>query len=460
MSRAAAPPAQSGRLLGQVAGLLALGLPLVLNNIFGFGFHLTNTLMGGRYGGEHLPAIALGGNLWLPLFIFGMGTLMAVSPTTAQHWGAGRVTAIAATARQGVYLSFGVSAVISTLLLGAGALDVFAPLALPEATRAIAYDYLRAMALAAPGMFLFQSLRFVSEGLGIATPIVRVSALGLSIHAGLSLVLVFGLFGLPALGAVGCGWASVAAMWTMAGAMWWTVRRAAAYRQLALLRGLGRPDPALIGALLKLGLPIGLAVLMESGLFAGTAFMMGRLGADAIAAHQVVINYSALMFMVPLGLAAATTIRVGQAAGRADLAAVDATARAAALVVTAFMLCSAAVMLSVGRQITALYTDEGAVLAIAAGLLPVAAAFQLFDGLQVAAAGALRGLKDTRVPMLLTALAYWGVGVPGAAWLGFVIGLGAQGIWLGLCAGLVCSASLLWLRFVWTSRKGHVLRGP
>lgn len=446
-------------LRAEARALLALGLPLVLNNLFTFGFLLTNTAMGGRFGAEHLSAVALGSNVWLPLYLFGMGVLMAISPTVAQHWGARRLEALGEVCRQGQWLALGVGAVVVGLLALVRALDALAPLGLPASTSTLAYGYLGALAWGAPGVFLFQALRFSSEGLGVTTPIMRASALGLAVHVAASAVLVFGLLGAPALGAVGSGVASAIAWWSMAGVMLLTLRRARQYRHLALLERFVGPRPRELGALLWLGLPIGFAILMEAGLFASSGFMMARLGAQVIAAHQVVVNYAAMMFMVPLGLAAATTIRVGQAVGRADLAAAGRTARVAAGLVAAFMLCSALVMVTLGEAVTALYTAEAQVLAVAAVLLPVAAAFQLFDGLQVTAAGALRGLKDTRVPMLLTALAYWGVGVPVAFLLGLVAGLGPRGIWLGLCAGLVVSAALMWLRFLRRLARG-VLLGP
>lgn len=431
----------------EVFALLRLGAPLALNNVFSLGVQLTNTVLAGRSSADDLAAVALGGNLWLPLYIFGLGVVMSVSPTMAQHWGAADIVSVRRTARHGLWLALAVSVPIVLVLAGAGAMDLFAAVGLPATVTGPACDYLAALAWGAPAMFLFQSMRCASEGLGHTVPVMWVAALGLAVHVVSGTVLVFGIGPVPAFGAAGCGMASALAMWAMAlvmaAALRWTMR----YRHFGLAAMRVPFEMRALAALARLGLPIGFSMLMESSLFAGAAFMMGYLGATIIAAHQVVMNYSALMFMVPLGLASAVTVRVGQAIGRADPEAATRAAITGAACAALFMGTSALVMVCLGEAILALYTPDAHVLASAALLLPFAAAFQVVDGLQVAAAGALRGARDVRVPMLLTVCAYWGAGLPCSWVVGVALGFGPRGVWLGLCVGLVSAAVLLWLRF-------------
>jgi MATE family multidrug resistance protein len=199
--------------------------------------------------------------------------------------------------------------------------------------------------------------------------------------------------------------------------------------------------------LLGNGLPIGVTVAMEGSLFIVTALLIGRLGAVPVAAHQIAINVASLCFMVPLGLAEATTVRVGHALGRGDPLGVRRAARAGYALVLATQATSALVLLTGRHAIVALYTGDAAVAALAASLLLYAAAFQFPDGIQVLSAGALRGLRDTRVPMWLAAIAYWGIGMPLGAGLGLYLGWGPRGMWIGLIAGLTVAALLLGRRF-------------
>jgi MATE family multidrug resistance protein len=192
---------------------------------------------------------------------------------------------------------------------------------------------------------------------------------------------------------------------------------------------------------------MGITLFMEASLFVAVALAIGTLGTDVIASHQVALNVASVAFMVPLGLAMATTVRVGHAVGRGDGTGVRDAGRVGMGLTLLAQGVSAALMLSIPRHIAALYTDDAAVIALAAQLLVLAGLFQLSDGVQVAANGALRGLKDTRIPMLITSFAYWGVGMPVGWWLAFPRGLGARGMWMGLIAGLSVAAVLLSRRF-------------
>ena len=227
-------------------------------------------------------------------------------------------------------------------------------------------------------------------------------------------------------------------------------------RRFAPLGLFARFDPprwADIRGLLATGLPIGVTVLMEGGLFIATALLIARLGEVPAAAHQIAINVSALCFMVPMGLAEATTVRVGRALGAGDPMGVRRAARAGYTIVLATQACSALVMLLGHDAIVAIYTRDAAVAATASVLLLYAATFQFPDGVQVMSAGALRGLRDTRVPMFLAMVSYWGIGMPLGAWLGLGLGRGPQGMWTGLILGLAAAAVLMGWRLHHSLRR-------
>jgi MATE family multidrug resistance protein len=266
-------------------------------------------------------------------------------------------------------------------------------------------------------------------------------------------VFMYGKLGFPALGAVGTGVSNALVMWIMFVVMLRYVRRHRVYRPLGLFSHFDWPRPRVLREILTLGLPIGGAVLSEGALFVAAAFIMGTMGTTVVAAHQIALNYAALMFMIPLSLHSATTIHVGHALGRGDFARGRFAGFAGIAMCGGFMACSALVILFFGPEIAALYTEDPAVRTLAAGLLLMAAIFQISDGLQVGGAGALRGFKDARVPMLLNLLAYWGVGFPLAYGLGVVADLGPKSVWVGLIAGLTVCALLLNVRYYWISGR-------
>jgi MATE family multidrug resistance protein len=258
---------------------------------------------------------------------------------------------------------------------------------------------------------------------------------------------MYGVGPLPRHGAPGRRNATARVLWLQALAFALYVWRHPRYRDIAPFAAFEGPDWQRILELLRLGVPMGVSVLMEAGLFVATALLIGSLGATSVAGHQIAINVASVAFMVPLGVAMATTVRVGNAVGRGDAQAVRA-AGFAGIAATAFtQTVSSLAMGLFPLAIATLYTDDAAVAAMAAQLLLLAAVFQFSDGIQVSANGALRGLKDTTVPMAITALAYWGIGMPVGWWLAFHLGFGARGMWIGLIAGLTAAAGLLFARF-------------
>lgn len=442
----------------EIKRTLVLAGPLIVGQITNFGMNFVDTVMAGRIGTVDLGAIAVGSSIWAAGFLFVLGVLLAVSATVSRLDGAGRRQQAGEFTRQALWLALGLAMLLFTVSRSAGWL--MGALGVEPAVAEIAAAYLGAISWGAPALCLMMTLRFFSEGVGYTRPTMYIGFLGIALNIPLNYALMFGNFGMPALGAVGAGWATAIVFWmqflALAGWIAWRPR----YRPYALYGRFSGPNRREIGATLKLGLPIGVMVFLEGGLFVGSALLIGTLGALPVAAHQVAMNYAGLMFMVPVGLSGAITVRVGNAIGRAD----PQGARRAGLVgmgcALSFGLMSALVIFLVPEWIVAMYTNEPEVAALAVYLLFFAAIFQLADCLQASAAGALRGLKDTRMPMLYSVIAYWGIGMSSGWFLTFRLDWGPVGMWIGIIIGLSVAAILLGRRFLAISRSSAGIVEP
>jgi MATE family multidrug resistance protein len=438
--------------LAEARANLKLAAPLIAAQIAGVGMGATDTIIAGRIGPEALAAVAVGVNINVPFYVFFLGVFMAASAIVAQRRGAGADPAsLGRYTRSLLRLALATAALwCLTVQLLAG--PMVAALDLEPATAAMAVPYLRAYSLSAFGLCLWFALRFVAEGLEATGPVMLAGAFGLVANALLNVVMVFGFGPLPALGVTGSGFATALACLGMAATLAWLYGRRARLAGLSLWAVQGR-EPGAVRETLRLGLPIGLILLAEAGLFVVVALLMARLGESTVAAYQIAINFASVVFMIPLGIGMATTVRVGFFAGAGEQPA----ARRAGLVGmgmgTGNAAFNATLMLVAGSTIAALYTRDAGIAAQAVHFLVFAAIFQLADGLQATANGALRGLKDTRLPMVITLASYWVVGMPVAWWLCFHTPLAADGLWWGLTAGLTVAAGGLTARFLARSRR-------
>ena len=420
--------------------------------------HLSHGLVGfvdavvaGHHGTTTLAAVAVGTALfWLPMMV-PMGTLMALPPSVSQLDGAGRRDEIAPLWRQSLWLAIGLGAslfaLITVLPWMLGPMGIAADI-VPGAS-----DFLQAIRWGIPALTLYLCMRYLSDGLHWSLPTMLIGFGGLLLLAPAGYVLANGMYGVPEMGAAGLGWASAAMFWAQLFAfvayLWWSPR----FADLRLFARIERPQWPTIRGLLGRGLPIGVTITMEGSLFIVTALLIGRLGEVPVAAHQIAINVASLCFMIPFGVAEATTVRVGHALGRGDRDGIRRAYFAGLVLVLGTQALSALVMLFGNHAIVGLYTGDVVVGTLAASLLLYAALFQFPDGVQVLSSGALRGLNDTRVPMWLAALAYWGIGMPVGAGLGLALDWGPKGMWLGLTAGLSVAAFLLCRRFLRSSRR-------
>ncbi|HET9049006.1 MAG TPA: MATE family efflux transporter [Chiayiivirga sp.] len=421
-----------------------LALPLIFGHVATGMIAFVDSVLAGWHSANTLAAVAVGSAIWSMVVIVLVGVLLSVPPTISQLVGAGRRADVPYVFRQTLWLALGLAAVLVVFLhLAMGLLE---PMGIAAEIRPAAREFLLGVRWGVPALALYLSMRYLSEGLHWTIPTMVLGVGGLVLLVPLGYVMMFGKFGIPELGAEGLGFATAIMLWCQVLAFATYLARSPRFSDLALFSRLEWPRWTPIRNLLRLGLPIGVTVALEGGLFVAAALLIGRMGEVPAAAHQIALNIASITFMAALALSEATTVRVGHAAGAHDARGVrHAVLAGYALVI--LVQCSTAATIALGNDwIASIYTRDAAVLALAAQLLLFAAAFQLSDGIQVMSGAALRGLKDTRVPMLLAALAYWGVGMPVGAGLGLGLGWGAPGMWLGLLTGLTMAATLLALR--------------
>jgi len=424
---------------------LKVGAPIVAAQLVQMAMGVVDTIMAGRLSARDLAAVGVGGSLYAPLLLFVMGLLMGVNPVVAQLHGAGERERIGRKVWQVLWLGLG--AAIPVFFMYRNMSIVFVSVGISDDLIPVAQGYLNALACGLPAAFGYFALRFFHEGLTISKPSMYFAVVGLFVNILANWVFMYGHWGFPALGAVGTGWATALVQWVMFGGMLVFTFRRKNERRFHIYQGFDRPRWQFQRHILHVGLANGLSICIEVSMFATVALIMGSIGTKTVAAHQVTINFAAFTFMIPLGLSFATTARVGFAIGRNDLAQARMIGFIGAALSFAVMTCTAAMMISQPEMIARFYTEDRDVLNIAAGLIVLAGAFQISDGLQVAGFGALRGLKDTKVPVIVNVISYWLIGLPCGYLLGMHFGLGARGLWLGLTAGLSVAAILHNYRF-------------
>ena len=444
----------------ELKALFVLALPLILAQIAQTSMSFIDTLMVGRLGSDALAAIALGATIFMFVSLLLMGSLFSVGPMVSQAHGANKPREAARATRQGLWLGTGMSVPaiilfwnIEPLLIGMGQDAVVA-----QQSAA----YLRAISFGILPSLWVTAFRGLLEGIAVTRPIMLITFIGVGLNITFNYVLIFGKFGFPALGLVGSGYASLIVYFSMfIMTAVYVSKRYGHYRIFADLRV---PDVSVLKELIRVGVPIGLTLGFEASLFSVSALLMGVLGKTELAAHQIAVQTASMTFMVPLGLSIATSIRVGQAKGRGDSAAVRRAGYQGITMSTLTMLFSASFFLLAPRFIIGLYIDitdpaNADVIRYAILFLSMAAMFQLADGLQVSASGALRGLKDTKVPMVISFIAYWLVGMSSGVYLTFVANVGGRGLWIGLVVGLSTAAALLIWRFVRLTNRQALAAG-
>lgn len=443
------PPAPTG-FRTNARAVLVLGLPLVGSHVAQIGLHVSDTVMLGWYGVTDLAAGALGATVFFTLFTLGAGFAQAVMPLVATCAASGDDTDVRRVTRMGMWLSLAYSALVLPLFIFAspilGALGQE-----PEVAR-LGGDYLAIVGIGMAPTLLVMVLKSYLAALGRTQVILWVTVGAVFVNIAINWLLIFGNLGFPELGVRGAAIASVSVQAATLLAMLGYAALLPALRHYQLLVRFWRADWAALWQVNKLGLPIGLAMLAEAGMFAASAVMMGWLGERPLAAHSIALEVTAVFFMVHLGLANAATVLVGRAKGRGDPAGLRAVAGAAVILSLAFAVATMVFYWVFAENVVGWFLkpddpERNLILPLGASLLMIAAVFQLADAGQAMAMGFLRGIHDTRQPMIIAAVSYWLVGLPAGYGLGFVAGYGGQGIWMGLIFGLTAAAVALHARF-------------
>ena len=422
--------------------MLRLAVPVVIIQVGMMAMGVVDTVMVGHISAQALAAVALGNLYFFTLAVFAMGTLMVLDPVVAQAVGAGETPAIARAVQRGVMIASLLT--VPTVILLVLAEPIFGFLHQPAEVIPLAAAY---AVRTAPGAFpflLFIVFRQSLQAMGSTAPIVGAIVAANVVNAALNWVLIFGHLGFEAMGVVGSAWATTISRALLLLGLWISARRKLAPLLWPVRVETWELQPLL--RMVRLGLPIGAQHTLEFGAFALVALMMGWMGTRQMAGHQVAINLAALTFMVPLGVGDAASVLVGQGVGREDPEGTRGAARAAFACGIAFMTVAGIAFLSLPEELARLYSRDPGVVAVASALIPIAGVFQVFDGTQVVAGGVLRGLGDTRAPMVANFLGYWVVAIPLSAYLGFYLQLGPAGLWWGLVVGLGLVGTSLLLR--------------
>jgi MATE family multidrug resistance protein len=446
--------------LVELRATLTLAWPLILANVTQQVIQATDVLLMGRLGATQLAAATLALNLTFTINVFLLGLVTAASPMMATALGqrSNAVRDVRRTFRAGLWLLIFAIPPYWLLLWHAGTLMLAfgeAPILADQGQ-----TFLRAYMWCTAPWLLFQLLRNFVAALERPRVVLWLSLSGILLNALLSWSLMFGHFGLPALGLVGGGLGSTLTWIVICGALVTICIRERRFRRFHLFGRFWRFDPERTAAMIRLGWPIGLTLALEMGVFALAAYFMGWIRAPAVAAHAIALQCAAVTFMVPLGLGQAVTVRVGLALGRRDEAGITRAGWTAWVLGVGFMGTMAIVMWSFPRGLVTLFLhdvpENAVVIALAVSFLRVAAAFQLVDGAQVIGAGMLRGLHDTRWPLLFALVGYWVVGLGIGSWLAFGADWKGVGIWIGLASGLACVAALMLARWTMRDRLGLV----
>lgn len=435
----------------EIKKLFQLMLPILVTQFAQAGLGLIDTIMAGHLSPTDLAAIAVGVGLWIPIMLLFSGIMIATTPLVAEANGARDFNNIPTIARQSLWMAFmlGILAML-VLQLMPFLLPLFG---VPENLQPKAGLFLHAIGLGMPAVTMYAALRGYSEALGYPRPVTAISLLALLILVPLNMIFMYGLGPIPALGSAGCGFATSILQWLMLIALAGYIYKGRAYRKTQVFSQWEKFNPVWAKRILKLGFPIGLAIFFEVSIFSTGAIILSPLGETVVAAHQIAISVTSQLFMIPMSLAIALTIRVGMYYGEKNWHAMRKVQHLGLITATVFAVLTMLVMWIFRSEIVAVYTRDLAVTHMALYLILFAIAYQLMDAWQVSAAGCLRGMQDTKGPMWITLLAYWVIAFPVGIYLARFTRMGAAGVWTGLIVGLSVACVLLLLRLYMNNKR-------
>ncbi len=439
----------------EIKQLTRLAVPVLLASVAQTAMGFVDTIMAGGVSSTDMAAVSVAASLWLPAILFGVGLLMALIPVVAQLNGSNQTDKIPFQIQHGLWLSLIISVPIMVFLFYSGGLIQWMNIdpTLTEKT----LGYLHAVLFAVPAYLLFQCLKNFADGLSLTIPGMIIGFIGLAFNVPLNWIFVYGKFGAPELGGVGCGVATAIVYWLMFVALLIYVLKNKKLNAIGIFQQWYRPQWAALWRLLKLGFPVATALFFEVSLFAVIALIISPLGSTIVAAHQIAMNFSSLIFMIPMSIGAAVSIRVSHQLGEKNVNGAKIATHCGLSLSLLFAILTATLTVLGKVFIVSWYTSDISVITIAGQLLFLAAIYQCTDSLQVVAAGALRGYKDMTAIFVITFIAYWLCGLP----VGYILGMtnwivpamGPHGFWIGLIVGLTTAAVLLVARLFWLQRK-------
>ncbi|KAB0287014.1 MATE family efflux transporter [Vibrio fortis] len=444
----------------EASNLIKLATPVLIASVAQTGMGFVDTVMAGGVSAIDMAAVSIAASIWLPSILFGVGLLMALVPVVAQLNGSGRQEKISFEIQQGAVMALLISIpIVGVLFQTQGILNL---MDVEPLMAAKTNGYMHAVMYAVPAFLLFQTLRSFTDGMSLTKPAMVIGFIGLLLNIPLNWMFVYGKLGAPALGGVGCGVATAIVYWVMFALLLGYVVTSKRLAKINLFGQFHKPQLKAQVRLFKLGFPVAAALFFEVTLFAVVALLVAPLGPMIVAAHQVAINFSSLVFMLPMSVGAAVSIRVGHKLGENNTEGAKIATHVGILVGLAMSLATALITVVFREQIALLYTENQAVITIAMQLLLFAAVYQCTDAIQVIAAGALRGYKDMRSIFNRTFIAYWILGLP----LGYILGMtdwivepmGAHGFWTGFIVGLSSAALLLGLRLRWMHKQDDTVQ--
>ncbi len=446
-----------GRFNRQLISVLALGLPLAGSHIAQISITVTDTVMMGWYGIEELAALSLAGPFYFVLFLLGQGFALAVMPKVASALANEDHTQVRRDTRMGLWISFLVGLATMPIMWFSAPLLVAA--GQEEELAQMVQTYLRIAGWSLPFFLMATTFKSFLAALEHSQAVLWLTLMGTGLNVVLNYAFIFGNLGAPELGLVGAAVASLGTHTLICLLLAWYSTRRTGLRRYAILTHIWRPDWEAFGQVFNLGLPISMTGFAESALFTASSFMMGWLGHEVLAAHGIALQIAGITFMLHVGLSSAATVKVGNAYGRRDPADVRIAALAALSLSMAVVAVTILAFLTIPELLVGLFLDphdpqRDTVIALGKILLAMAALFQLVDALQVMSLGMLRGLHDTRKPMIIAVISYWIIGIPASYYLGFQMGWEGIGIWLGMAIGLAVAGISMMIRFRnWLARQ-------
>lgn len=431
--------------------LFHLMLPILVTQFSQAGLGLIDTIMAGRLSPTDLAAIAVGVGLWIPVMLLFSGIMIATTPLVAEAKGARTPEKIATIARQSLWVAF-ILGVIAGLVLQV--LPLTLPLlGVPESLQPKAGLFLHAIGFGMPAVTMYAALRGYSEAIGYPRPVTAISLMALLLLVPLNFIFMYGVGSIPTLGSAGCGFATAILQWLMLMSLALYIFKNRVYQSSQPFSHWEKLNGYWLKRILKLGFPIGLAIFFEVSIFSTAAIVLSPLGETIVAAHQIAISVTSQLFMIPMSLAIALTIRVGTYYGEQNW---DAMRRVQGLGLMTATILALLIMLMLWvfrSEIVALYTSDPMVTQIALYLVLFAVAYQLMDAWQISAAGCLRGMQDTKGPMWITMIAYWVIAFPVGVYLSRFGDMGAAGVWVGLIVGLSVACLLLLARLYGNNKR-------